>query len=317
MNVSKKIISVAIAFILNVGVGFSQVNEYAKPEWGGYTEGEDGFLLAHVFNWPADGKLVIDRAIKPREARLLSEPDKKIKIKLIEGKLTILLPEEAPDTQVSVVRIQLVPSDNWANLGRYEKENSELKAPARNENRVVFMGNSITEKWVKFKPDFFDDNNFVGRGISGQTSPQMLLRFKQDVINLSPKAVVIHAGTNDIAQNRGPITLEQIAENIFSMAELAKIHNIKVVLASVLPASSYSWSPSIEPAEKIITLNSLLQAYAKKHKLVYLDYYTPMVNAEKGLKVDLGRDTVHPNIAGYELMEPLVKEAVEKALKKK
>ncbi|QWX85674.1 acylhydrolase [Cellulophaga sp. HaHaR_3_176] len=178
------------------------------------------------------------------------------------------------------------------------------------------MGNSITEKWVKFNPDFFDKNNFVGRGISGQTSPQMLLRFKQDVINLSPKAVVIHAGTNDIAQNRGPITLEQIAENIFSMAELAKVHNIKVVLASVLPASSYSWSPSIEPTEKIIALNSLIKAYAKQHKLVYLDYYEPMVNVEKGLKKDLGRDTVHPNIKGYEIMEPLVKKAIEKALKK-
>lgn len=316
MNLYKKIIIVAIASVLNIGDGFSQTIDYAKPEWGAYTE-KDGFLLAHVFNWPEDGKLVIDRAIKPREARLLSEPTKKIKIKLIDGKLTVLLPEKAPEAQVSIVKIQLIPNDDWANLKRYNSANQELKAPTKKENRVVFMGNSITEKWVQFSPEFFKENNFIGRGISGQTSPQMLLRFKQDVIHLMPKVTVINAGTNDIAGNRGPISIEQVAENIFSMVELAKGHNIKVVLASVLPASSYSWSPSIEPADKIFALNNLIKVYAKKNKIVYLDYYTPMVNANKGLKKELGRDTVHPNLDGYQIMEPLAKEAIKRALKSK
>ncbi|MDO7171587.1 SGNH/GDSL hydrolase family protein [Mariniflexile sp. AS56] len=314
MGVYKKLIIAAIAIFLNIGIGFSQTSPYEKPEWGGYTE-EDGFLFAHVFNWPEDGKLVIDRAIKPREARLLSEPDKKMKIKLIDDKLTILLPEEAPEAQVSVIKIQLVPNDDWANLRRYRKANSELKAPTKKENRVVFMGNSITERWVDFDPDFFTKNNYVGRGISGQTSSQMLLRFKQDVIELRPKAVVIHAGTNDIAGNTGPISIEGIAGNIFSMAELAKANNIKVVLASVLPASSYSWSPSIEPIAKISELNALIKAYAKAHRIVYLDYYTPMVNDDKGLKKEYGRDTVHPSLVGYHVMEPLVINAIKKALK--
>ncbi|MEP5341825.1 MAG: GDSL-type esterase/lipase family protein [Algibacter sp.] len=314
MNIYKKIMIVAVAIVLNIGVGFSQTSPYAKPEWGKYTT-KDGFLFAHVVDWPEDGKLVINRAIKPRQATLLSEPLKKIKTKLIDGKLTILLPKKPTDSLASIIKIQLIPNEDWANLKRYKKDNKELKAPSKKENRVVFMGNSITEKWVKYSPEFFKENPFVGRGISGQTSPQMLLRFKQDVINLNPKAVVIHAGTNDIAGNRGSITIKQIAANIFSMAELAKVHNIKVVLASVLPASSYSWSPSIEPADKIIELNKLIKSYTKKNNMVYLDYYTPMVNANKGLKKELGRDTVHPNTEGYDVMEPLAKEAIQNALK--
>ncbi|ANW97411.1 acylhydrolase [Wenyingzhuangia fucanilytica] len=210
--------------------------------------------------------------------------------------------------------MKLIPNDDWANFKRYRKANKELKTPSEKENRVVFMGNSITDKWVMFHPEFFLENNFVGRGISGQTTSQMLLRFKQDVINLQPKAVVIHAGTNDIAGNTGPISVEQIAENIFSMAELANAHNIKVVLASVLPASSYSWSPSINPIEKISQLNSLIKEYAEKNNHVYLDYYSAMVNSDKGLKKELGRDTVHPNIDGYYMMEPMVKEAIDKAI---
>lgn len=317
MHIYKKLLIFILAFFLNTGVGFSQIISYEKPEWGAYTDEEDGFLFAHVFNWPEDGKLIIDRAIKPREARLLSEPDKKIKIKLINGKLTVLLPEKAPDAQVSVVKIQLIPNDDWANFKRYRKANQEMKAPSKKENRVVFMGNSITQNWTRDHGAFFESNpSFINRGIGGQTSSQMLLRFRPDVIELNPKAVVISAGTNDIAENRGPISIERIAGNIFSMAELAKKHGIKVVLASVLPASSYSWSPSIEPADKIIQLNELLIKYAKDNNIVYLDYYTPMVNANKGLKEELGRDTVHPNTKGYEVMEPLVQEAIKKALKR-
>ncbi|WP_339884921.1 SGNH/GDSL hydrolase family protein [Polaribacter vadi] len=315
MNIYKKIIIVAIAFVLNASVGFSQTIPYEKPEWGAYTIEEEGFLLAHVFNWPKDGKLVIDRAIKPREAILLSDSNKKVKIKLIDGKLTILLPETAPDAQVSVVRIQLIPTEDWANLRRYNKVNSELKAPSKKEIRVVFMGNSITQNWTRDHGVFFENNpSYVNRGISGQTSAQMLLRFRPDVIELNPKVVIISAGTNDIAENRGLISIKRIAGNIFSMAELAKKHKIKVVLASVLPATSYSWSPSIEPADKIIELNKLIKQYAKDNKIVYLDYYTPMVNENKGLIEKLGRDTVHPNAAGYEIMEPLVQKAIAKAL---
>ncbi|MEP3837813.1 MAG: SGNH/GDSL hydrolase family protein [Algibacter sp.] len=315
MNLYNKII-VAVAVVLNVAIGYSQANTYAKPDWGGYTS-EDGFLFAHVVNWPEDGKLVIDRTIKPREARLMPELSKKLKIKLIEDKLTILLPEKAASSEVSIVRIQLTPNDDWANLNKYKKANMELKSSGNKGKIVVFMGNSITERWVDFHEEFFTENNYVGRGISGQTTSQMLLRFKQDVVKLNPEAVVIHAGTNDIAGNTGPISVPEIAENIFSMAELAKANNIKVVLAAVLPASSYSWSPSIVPIDKISELNALLKAYAKRNKMVYLDYYTPMVNAEKGLKKEYGRDTVHPSIDGYLVMEPLVKQAIKKALKRK
>ena len=317
MNIYKKIIIFAVAIVLNANVGFSQTIPYEKPEWGAYTEGEDGFLLAHVVKWPEDGKLVIDRAIKPREARLLSEPSKKIKIKLIEGELTVLLPKTAPDAQVSVVKIQLVPNEDWANFKRYRKSNEELIAPSKKEKRVVFIGNSITDNWTRDHGIFFEKNpSYVNRGISGQTSSQMLVRFRPDVIELNPKVVVISAGTNDIAENRGPITINRIAGNIFSMAELAKQNGIKVILASVLPASSYSWCPSIIPSDKIIELNKLIKKYAKENKIIYLDYYTPMVNENKGLIKELGRDTVHPNAAGYDIMEPLVNQAIKKALKK-
>ena len=317
MNIYKKIIIFAVAIVLNANVGFSQIIPYEKPAWGAYTEGEDGFLLAHVVKWPEDGKLVIDRAIKPREARLLSEPSKKIKIKLIEGELTVLLPKTAPDAQVSVVKIQLVPNEDWANFKRYRKSNEELNAPSKKEKRVVFIGNSITDNWTRDHGTFFEKNpSYVNRGISGQTSSQMLVRFRPDVIELNPKVVVISAGTNDIAENRGPITINRIAGNIFSMAELAKQNGIKVILASVLPASSYSWCPSIIPSDKIIELNKLIKKYAKENKIIYLDYYTPMVNENKGLIKELGRDTVHPNAAGYDIMEPLVNQAIKKALKK-
>lgn len=177
--------------------------------------------------------------------------------------------------------------------------------------KAVFMGNSITERWVDFNPDFFTENNFVGRGISGQTTSQMLMRFKQDVIKLKPDVVVIHAGTNDIAGNTGPITVPQIANNIFKMAQMARAQNIKVVLASVLPASGYSWNPSVNPIEKISELNDLLKSYAEVNNMIYLDYYSKMVNNQKGLIEAYGRDTVHPNLEGYHVMEPLALNALK------
>lgn len=207
-------------------------------------------------------------------------------------------------------------AQDWANLKKYAEANSQLAPPAADEARVVFMGNSITEKWEKYDASFFSSNPYINRGISGQVTSQMLLRFRPDVIELNPKVVVILAGTNDIAENKGPITIKQIAGNIFSMAELAKANGIKVVLATALPAISYSWRPGIEPADKIIALNKLIRKYAKKNDLVLIDYYKPMVNKQKGLKKEYGRDTVHPSVAGYKVMEKLVKKAVKKALKR-
>ncbi|WP_446050951.1 alpha-L-fucosidase [Zobellia laminariae] len=294
----------------------SSASPYDRPEWGRYTI-KDDILYAHVFDWPEDGNLVINSDIKLQRATLLADGTK-LKAGLTDKGLTIQLPKTAPDAAVSVIKMTLLSNDDWANFGKYKAANEQLKAPAKKENRVVFMGNSITEGWGKNNPEFFEKNpSYINRGISGQVTQQMLLRFSPDVIDLDPKAVVILAGTNDIAGNRGPISIDQVAKNIFSMAQLAKANGIKVVLASALPANSYSWSPSISPADQIVELNKRIKAYADKNNIVYLDYYTPMVDAEKGLKSEYGRDSVHPNLEGYNVMAPLVNEAIAKALKKK
>ncbi|GAB1307329.1 SGNH/GDSL hydrolase family protein [Urechidicola sp. KH5] len=205
-------------------------------------------------------------------------------------------------------------SQDWPNLKRYQEANepyinNEKKAP-----EVVFMGNSITEGWVHNFPAFFTDNNYVGRGISGQTTPQMLVRFRQDVVALKPKAVVILAGTNDIAGNTGPSTIEMIADNIFSMAEIAKANNIKVIISSVLPVYDYPWKPGLEPAQKIIDLNSMLAAYAKKNGHTYLDYHTAMADERQGMKKEYSYDEVHCTKEGYEVMNSLVSKAIKKTL---
>ena len=209
----------------------------------------------------------------------------------------------------------LVNAQDWANLKRYADDNQKLSQPMSNEKRVVFMGNSITEGWVKIDPDFFKNNPYVGRGISGQTTPQMVLRFRQDVIDLKPAVVVILAGTNDIAGNTGPMTLDQTLGNIITMAELAKANKIKVVLSSVLPAFDFPWRPGLEPAEKIVKLNQMIKDYANKSGCIYLDYFSAMADERKGLKSGLGDDGVHPNLAGYKIMEPLAQAAIVKALK--
>jgi lysophospholipase L1-like esterase len=203
---------------------------------------------------------------------------------------------------------------DWAHLKKYEKENEKLKK-INEPNRVVFMGNSITEGWSNFDKDFFINNPFVNRGISGQTTPQMLIRFKRDVVNLNPKAVVILAGINDIAGNTGPILLENTAENIISMAEIAKANNIKVYICSTLPAIDFLWSPGLEPAPKVIRLNSILKDYCTKNNITYVDYYSSMVDDEGGLKVPeytAANDLVHPNLAGYKVMEKIILSALEK-----
>jgi lysophospholipase L1-like esterase len=205
-------------------------------------------------------------------------------------------------------------SQDWANLSRYRDENTKLGLPKSGEKRVVFMGNSITEGWGNLNPDFFKGKPYVNRGISGQTTPQMLIRFRPDVINLKPAVVVILAGTNDIAGNTGPSTLEMIADNIYSMAELAKVNGIRVVISSVIPAFDYPWKPGLEPAEKIAALNELLKTYAKKNGIVYLDYFSAMADDRKGLKAELTYDGVHPNEAGYKVMGPLAEKAIAEAL---
>lgn len=209
---------------------------------------------------------------------------------------------------------ELSDAQDWANLDRFKAENAKLGLPSPGEDRVVFMGNSITEGWINLSPGFFKGRPYINRGISGQTTPQMLVRFRPDVINLKPAVVVILAGTNDIAGNTGPSTLEMIAGNLFSMAELAKANGIKVVLSSVLPAFDYPWRPGLEPAEKIIALNEMIKKYAVENGIVYLDYFSPMADARKGLKAEYSSDGVHPDEAGYRVMEPLAEEAILKAL---
>lgn len=209
-----------------------------------------------------------------------------------------------------------VIAQDWANLNYYRKANTLLENPADNEDRVVFMGNSITEFWKNIHPDFFVGKTYVNRGIGGQTTSQMLLRFRADVINLHPKVVVFLGGTNDIAGNTGDVTLDMIEDNIFSMIELARANDISVVLCSVLPVFEYPWSPGKQPAEKIIELNRALRFYAETHGITFVDFHTPMKDERNGLRLELGEDGVHPNVSGYLIMEPLVEEAIKKELQK-
>jgi len=206
-------------------------------------------------------------------------------------------------------------SQDWANLKRYQAENESLAAPSKNEKRVVFMGNSITQGWKSADPDFFETNPYICRGISGQTTPQMLIRFQQDVVKLQPKVVVILAGTNDIAGNTGPSTLEMIMDNLSSMASIAAAHNIKVIMCSVLPAYEYPWRKGLEPNILIPKLNEMIKVYCEKHKLIYLDYFSAMNDGNNGLRPELTTDGVHCTLEGYKIMESLVKPAIAKAYK--
>lgn len=203
--------------------------------------------------------------------------------------------------------------DMWG-FSRYSEANEKVGLPAPGEKRVVFMGNSITDGWSNARPGFFAGKPYINRGISGQTTPQMLVRFRADVINLKPTVVVILAGTNDIAENMGPSKLEWIENNIISMVQLAQANGIKVVLCSVLPAFDYPWKPGLQPAGKILALNKLLKADAEKYGLIWVDYFSPMADERNGLKAEYSGDGVHPNEAGYKVMEPLAVEAINKAL---
>ena len=217
---------------------------------------------------------------------------------------------------------QKINSQDWnefANTSRYDKANLELKLHTTAHNRVVFMGNSITEDWLKIRPEFFDNKDYINRGISGQTTPQMLLRFRQDVVDLNPKVVVILAGTNDIAGNSGYISLDSIIDNIKSMSEIANANGIKVIISSILPAIDYPWKPGLDPASKIIIINKALKAFSEENNFIYLDYYAAMADDKGGLKVPeytTANDLVHPNKKGYLVMEKLAEIAIKKALAK-
>jgi lysophospholipase L1-like esterase len=204
---------------------------------------------------------------------------------------------------------------DWAFLKRYELENKNLALPKPNENRVVFLGNSIFENWKVLDSTWFADKKYIDRGISGQTTGQTLVRFRQDVINLKPTLVIINGGTNDIAENTGPYALENTLDNITTMVDLAKANNIKVVLTSVLPAYNFAWKPGIQPIDKIIQLNNKIKEYASKNNIVYLDYYSKLVDEKKGMKKEFTVDGVHPTLAGYKIMEPLTVKAIEETLK--
>ena len=204
--------------------------------------------------------------------------------------------------------------NDWASLARYQPANAQLGQPAAGEERVVFYGNSITDSWAQYFPSMFPGKPYVGRGISGQTTPQMLVRFHQDVVALRPRVVVILAGTNDIAGNTGPSTLEMIEDNLMAMTEIARAHDIRVVLSSVLPAFDYPWKPGLAPAPKIIVLNAWMKRYASLVGVTYLDYHTALADARGGLPPELSRDGVHPNEAGYRIMAPLVESAIRAAL---
>jgi len=223
-------------------------------------------------------------------------------------------------TELKRVKVRL---DDWPMLSRYRDANAAVAPPAAGENRVVFMGDSITDSWDDPKyGGFFPGKPYINRGISGQTTPQMLLRMRADVLAHKPKVMVLLAGTNDISGNTGPATPEQIQDNIETMAELCKLHGIKVVLSSILPVSNYHAKPEDwrgpqtyrRPLEKIRAMNDWMKTYASANGHVYLDYWTATVDAQGMLKTELSEDDLHPNAAGYAIMAPLVEAAIAKAL---
>jgi acyl-CoA thioesterase I len=203
--------------------------------------------------------------------------------------------------------------DDWPNLGKYREDNARLLALPAAADRVVFLGDSITEFWIK-GGTLFQRKPYINRGISGQTTPQILLRFRQDVLALRPRVVVILAGTNDVAGNTGPSTPEMTEGNIASMAEIARENRVRVVLSSITPAFDYPWRPGLQPAEKIVALNQWIREYAGKHHCVYLDYFSAMADGRNGMKAAYSEDGVHPNAAGYAVMEPLAEQAISRAL---
>jgi lysophospholipase L1-like esterase len=217
------------------------------------------------------------------------------------------------ERQIAAMETKLA---DWPQLGRYKADNAALGSAAADERRVVFYGDSITDSWGRMPNtgEFFPGKPYVNRGITGQTTPQMVVRFRQDVINLHPAAVVILAGTNDVAGNTGPMTPEMTEDNFRSMIDLAKANGIRVIVASITPAADYPAKPGMAPAQKIKRLNDWLKGYCVTHSVTYLDYYSAMVGEDGGMKAGLSFDGVHPNAAGYAIMGPLAQAAIDKTL---
>ena len=199
---------------------------------------------------------------------------------------------------------------DWANFKKYAEQNKGVPAPKKGERRVVFLGNSIFEGWLRLRPDFFEGKPYYDRGISGQTTPQMLLRFYEDVLALQPEVLVLKAGINDIAQNSGPYNQQQTLNNIKAIAQLARFNKIKVIICSVLPANEFRWRPGLEPADKVIALNKAISEFAEQEGYFYLDLYSAVVDDKKGMKAAYADDGVHPTIEGYKVLEPLVEAAI-------
>lgn len=221
-------------------------------------------------------------------------------------------PASLSTDQVASMQQQLA---DWPQLNRYRADNAQLAPPAPGQARVVFFGDSITDAWGRAKgTTFFPGKPYINRGISGQTTAQMVLRFRQDVIDLHPAAVIILAGTNDIAGNTGLATLPMIEDNFRAMTELAQASHIRVILASVLPTSDYSWHRGLQPAGKIRALNAWLRSYAASCGATYLDYYSALANAQGGMDERLASDGVHPTPTGYAIMAPLAQQAIDQAL---
>ena len=205
-------------------------------------------------------------------------------------------------------------AQDWPNFKEFKEANIELSSLKNDEKRVVFMGNSITIGWLQTNPSFFEGKPYVNRGISGQTTPQMLVRFRADVIDIQAAAVVILAGTNDIAGNTGPSTLEMILDNIKSMTEIAQANGVKVILCSVLPAYDYPWRPGLEPNIKIPKLNAMIKEYAEARQVHYLDYFNALNDGNNGIIADYTYDGVHLTSKGYHVMEPMVEKALKSVL---
>jgi acyl-CoA thioesterase I len=224
------------------------------------------------------------------------------------------LPSGHPNTPYWVEHDAQLEVD-FGGLDRFKQANEQLPAPAPGENRVVFMGDSITQGWKL--DESFPGKPYINRGIGGQTSPQMLVRFRQDVVDLKPKVVVILAGTNDLAGNTGPMTLQQTEDNLASMSEIAHANGIRVVLCSVLPAYDFAWAPGLQPAIRIFQLNAWIKDYAEQKGYIYIDYYSALKDDRGGLPAALSTDGVHPLPAGYAMMAPLAEAGIEKALKQR
>jgi lysophospholipase L1-like esterase len=204
---------------------------------------------------------------------------------------------------------------DWANFKKYADQNKAVPPKTKGERRVVFLGNSIFEGWLRSRPEFFAGKPYYDRGISGQTTPQMLLRFYDDVLALNPDVLVLKCGINDIAQNTGPYDPAKTINNIKAIAQLARINKIKVILCSVLPANDFKWRPGLEPADKVIALNVAIKQFADEQDYFYLDLYSSVVDENKGMKKEYASDGVHPTVEGYKVLEPLVEDAIRKVKK--